>query len=129
MSLSDRQLPALALARTRSLAASAGTAMLDFTQRAQRELWVGVAVVMTADLALTAVGLAHGLAERNPVARWALAQAGIAGLAGLKMFALCLAACCWFAVPRRYGSVIPLGLILPSAVAVGVNAVLVWLVV
>jgi hypothetical protein len=91
----------------------------------ERDLWVVVVAAMSLDVMLTVYGLSVGLQEMNPIARHALDTTGVAGLAGLKLGALSLGVCCLWLVPDRYRPVIPLGLALPSVVAVGVNATLI----
>jgi len=89
----------------------------------ERWFWLVAAVVMLADVALTIYGLELGLRETNPVARAALDRAGVAGLVGLKGLALAVAGICWYLVPGDFRIVVPLGLLLPSLVAVLVNVV------
>jgi hypothetical protein len=91
----------------------------------ERDLWLVVVAAMSLDVMLTVYGLSVGLQEMNPIARRALETAGVLGLAGLKLGALSLGVCCLWLVPDRYRPVIPLGLALPSVVAVGVNATLI----
>lgn len=94
----------------------------------ERELWLLVVATMAADVALTVYGRQIGLVEMNPVARLALDVAGTFGLVGLKSLALALGACCWWVVPGRYAPAVPLGLALPTTMAVVSNATLVTLV-
>jgi hypothetical protein len=89
------------------------------------DLWLVVIAAMALDVALTVFGLSVGLQEMNPIARHALDTAGVFGLAGLKLGALLVGVCCLWLVPDPYRSVVPIGLAVPSVVAVGVNAALI----
>lgn len=94
----------------------------------ERELWLVAIGAMVADVVLTLYGLHVGLVENNPIARTAIHVQGATGLVVLKLVALCLAAGCWAVLPDRYGPVIPLGLAIPTLVAVVSNALLVTIV-
>jgi hypothetical protein len=87
----------------------------------ERDLWILVAAAMLVDVTLTVHGRHLGLVEVNPVARHALAGFGVLGLYGLKLVALGLGGCCRLGVGDRYGPVVPLGLAIPSLIAVCVN--------
>ena len=95
----------------------------------ERGFWLVAGAVMLADVALTTYGLEIGLREINPVARAALDGAGVAGLVALKALALAVAGVCWLLVPEDFRVVVPLGLLLPSLVAVLVNVVTIGVVV
>lgn len=90
--------------------------------RYERELWFLTVAAMLVDVTLTVHGLHLGLRELNPVARAALEQMGAVGLYGLKAIALLLGAVCAAVVPERYTPFVPLGLAVPSLVAVVINA-------
>jgi hypothetical protein len=77
---------------------------------------------MLVDVTLTVHGLTLGLAELNPVANAAIDALGVLGLYALKLLALGVGLCCRVVVPDRYGVLVPLGLGLPSALAVAINA-------
>jgi len=94
----------------------------------ERELWFVVTAAMLVDVTLTVHGLTLGLRELNPVAKAAIDSLGVLGLYALKSVALCAGLCCRVAIPDRYGPIVPLGLGLPSAVAVFINATLVTMV-
>lgn len=88
----------------------------------ERHLWVIVALSFVADVHLTYVGLQHGLTEGNPVIRWVIAHLGIGALIVVKLAVITLAALVRWHRPR-HGPVVPLGLAVPSATAVALNAV------
>jgi len=88
----------------------------------ERDLWILVAAAMLVDVTLTVHGRQLGLIEVNPIARHALAGFGVLGLYGLKLVALGLGGCCRLGVGDRYGPVVPLGLAVPSLIAVCVNS-------
>lgn len=89
----------------------------------ERELWLVVVGAMLIDVTLTVHGRQIGLVERNPVARLSIDAFGVLGLYGLKIVALGLGGACRLAVPDRYGPVVPIGLAIPSLLAIGVNAI------
>lgn len=97
-----------------------------------RALWGLAVVAMALDVAITGVGLSLGFRERNPVARAFIETGGLlfAGVA-LKGGCLLLGYVCWRLVPRvspalaGRRNLVPLGVALPSWVAVGLNAALV----
>jgi hypothetical protein len=88
----------------------------------ERHLWVIVALTLVADVHLTHMGLQYGLIEGNPVARWAIGVGGIGALALGKVAILGIAVLVRKRYPR-HGPVIPLGLVVPWATAVALNAV------
>ncbi|MEF8784866.1 MAG: DUF5658 family protein [Haloarculaceae archaeon] len=87
----------------------------------ERELWFVVFAAMLVDVTLTVHGLTLGLTERNPIARAAIDTAGVLGLYAIKVGALFVGGCCRLVVDDRYGVVVPVGLAVPSLVAVVVN--------
>lgn len=101
-----------------------------------RTLWALAVFAMTLDIALTALGLSLGLVERNPIAQALIESVGLLG-AGilLKGAVLGFGYGCWRLVPRvaptatRHRNLLPLGVALPSWVAAGINATLIWSVV
>lgn len=94
---------------------------IEVLSRYERELWGLTLVAMILDVILTIQGLRLGLHELNPVARTALDQAGAFGLYGLKSVAVLLGVFCVLVIPDRYTPFVPLGLALPSVVAVFIN--------
>ncbi len=99
--------------------------LLASAEDLERGLWLLLVVAMLVDISLTVHGLQLGLVEANPIASRALSVFGIPGLYGLKGVALGLGGCCRLLVGDRYGSVVPLGLAIPSLAAVGVNSALI----
>ena len=102
-----------------------------------RTLWTLAVLAMVLDVAITGVGLSLGLRERNPVADAAIDAVGLFG-AGvvLKGGVLVFSYVCWRLFPRflpsapdHHRNVVPLGVAVPSWVAVGINTTLVLLVV
>ena len=98
-----------------------------------RTLWVLAVSAMVLDVAITGVGLSLGLSERNPVARAAIDAIGLFG-AGvvLKGGVLAFSYACWRLFPRflpttpdHHRNVVPLGVAVPSWVAVGINTTLI----
>jgi hypothetical protein len=98
---------------------------LQILSQYEQELWVLTLVAMILDVTLTVQGLRLGLQELNPVARTALDQAGAFGLYGLKSVAVLLGICCVLMIPDRYSPFVPLGLALPSVVAVLINSIVI----
>lgn len=90
-----------------------------------RLLWGAVLLVMVGDLVSTVYGLRQGFAEGNPVAAAVLAEHGAAGLVALKGVALAWACAIWYACRRRYGVAALVGLLLPQAVALCSNLLLI----
>lgn len=90
-------------------------------------LWAIVVVAMIADTLLTYYGLERGLTETNPVARLGLQRFGYASLGLLKGFALGVGLCCRPLLPRRYSTVVPLGLAIPWIAASVINLVTIGL--
>ena len=80
---------------------------------------------MLVDVTLTVHGLTLGLTEANPVARTAIDTAGVLGLYTLKAGSLAVGGCCRLAVRDRYGVVVPVGLGLPSLLAVVINTAII----
>jgi hypothetical protein len=106
---------------------------LDGVLARPRVLWALAVLAMVLDVAITGVGLSLGLSERNPVAQAAIDAVGLFG-AGvvLKGGVLLFGYVCWRLFPRllpttpdHHRNVVPLGMALPSWVAVGVNTALV----
>lgn len=87
----------------------------------ERTLWLVVLAVLVGDLLTTYVGLNAGLTESNPVARSAIARFGFASLVVIKAFAVGVGLGCRALLPRDYTALVPAGLALPWAVAVGIN--------
>lgn len=96
-------------------------------------LWTLAVVAMVLDIAITGVGLSFGLSERNPVAQAAIDAIGLFG-AGvvLKGGVLAFGYACWRlfsrlfpTTPDHHRNVVPLGVAVPSWVAVGINTSLV----
>ena len=83
--------------------------------------WAVVVVAFALDLATTRIGLAVGLAERNPVAASLLAAHGFAALVWLKVAVLGVGAACCTALPAGARAAVPVGLAIPSCGAVVVN--------
>lgn len=105
-----------------------GEHRVDFWHRlssVESRLWALAVVAMLVDVTLTVHGLQLGLAEMNPVARRALETAGVLGLYVLKVVALGTGLFCQRLVPDRLSALVPLVLLLPSLVAVLVNATLI----
>lgn len=91
----------------------------------ERDLWIVVAAAMLVDVTLTVHSRQMGLVERNPIACHALGGFGVLGLYGLKSVALGLGGCCRLLVDDRYGAPVPLGLAVPSLIAVSINSPLI----
>jgi hypothetical protein len=100
------------------------SALLDELASVERELWLVVVATLVVDVWLTHVGLQHGLHEGNPVMRAAIETFGIAVLALTKVGVLALAGLTRQALSQQRGVVVPLGLALPWAGAVLINAAL-----
>ena len=101
---------------------------LEWLCGVQVHLWLFVVVGMLADIILTIYGLEVGLTETNPIAVAALDASGAAGLFVIKLAALGVGGLVWLLVPRRVEGIVPLGLLLPSLGAVGINLVMIALV-
>lgn len=108
---------------------SAGESLLTTISAVERELWLVVVLAMLADVPLTLYGLELGLTEMNPVARAAIERTGGLGLYFLEALALGMGVCCTLLIPDRYTALVPLGLALPSVVAVIINTVLITVIV
>ncbi|ELY70599.1 DUF5658 family protein [Natronobacterium gregoryi] len=93
--------------------------------RLERLLWALVALSLLGDVVTTFVGLHLGLAESNPVARSAISGYGLAGMLGLKAFAVGLGLACRPLLPCTYRAVVPAGLALPWTLATCNNLVLI----
>ena len=102
---------------------------LHWLNRYERELWFVTISAMLMDVTLTVHGLQLGLRELNPVARAALDVAGAVGLYGLKGVALLLGGICIQLIPTKYTALVPLGLAIPSTIAVVINSTLILYVV
>lgn len=90
----------------------------------ERVLWGVVVLVMLLDVATTAFGIQRGLQEGNGLVRSAVSAYGISGLVGIKVAVLALAGVLASQVPDRMSPVVPLGLLLPTLIAVAVNLAL-----
>lgn len=91
----------------------------------EAELWAVVALLMLGDVVLTAYGLALGLSESNPLAAVVLDTHGVEGLAVMKGLVLACGGIAARSLPVPTSVVVPLGLLVPTLVAVVVNLVLV----
>ena len=98
-----------------------------------RALWGLAVLAMVLDLAITGVGLSMGFREGNPIARAFIDAVGLlaAGLT-LKGVVLLVGYGCWrlfpTVVPRASANrrnLVPVGVALPSWVAVAINTALV----
>lgn len=111
---------------------SCGQAWCDRTLqslgRYERELWLLTLGAMLVDVTLTVHGLQLGLRELNPVARAALDTAGVLGLYALKGVALTMGVCCVRLIPSTYSPLVPLGLAIPSVLAVIINTTVISIV-
>lgn len=87
----------------------------------ERTLWLAAIFALLADVHTTYVGLQLGLAEGNPVVRAAMDTIGFGGLVLVKVAALGCAVVLRSRYPR-HGLVIPLGLVVPWALAASLNA-------
>ena len=87
----------------------------------ERALWGAVVCAFALDTATTAAGLAIGLDEANPIAADLIADWGLGALVASKVLVLVLAVATRAAVDDRHGVVVPLGLVVPPAVAVLLN--------
>lgn len=87
----------------------------------RRLLWGTVLVVMLLDVATTYVGVQYGLTEGNRLVRLAMDTFGILGLLLIKGVVLSIAAVLAVSIPKRVTPIIPLGLILPTTIAVTIN--------
>lgn len=94
----------------------------------ERLLWGMVVAVMLLDVGTTAIGLQYGLQEGNALVAGAIETFGIAGLLIVKAGVLGLAATVAFWIPSRVSPVVPLGLALPTLIAVTTNLALVGMV-
>ncbi len=88
----------------------------------ERLCWALVALSLIADVATTFVGLHLGLAESNPAARGAIERYGVAGMLGLKAFAIGVALACRPLLEREYRAIVPAGLAVPWLAAAVLNA-------
>ncbi len=95
--------------------------LLQLLTRYERELWFMTLSAMLIDITLTVHGLQLGLRELNPVARAALDSVGVLGLYGLKICALLFGVVAVQIIPNRYSPLVPLGLAIPSVMAVAIN--------
>ncbi|WP_049928255.1 DUF5658 family protein [Halopiger goleimassiliensis] len=87
----------------------------------ERLLWGLVALSLIGDVATTFLGLHLGLAEANPVARSAIDGYGLVGMLALKAVAVGIGVACRPLLPAIYRPIIPAGLAVPWAIAVGIN--------
>jgi len=102
-----------------------GDRLLQLLRAYERELWLLTLGAMLVDVTLTVHGLQLGLRELNPVGRAALDVAGILGLYALKGVALGLGVSCVLLIPRKFRPLVPLGLAIPSVLAVLINTVVI----
>jgi hypothetical protein len=79
---------------------------------------------MVLDVATTAVGLQVGLSEGNAVVLAALEAFGLLGLLALKTVVVGAAALAASLIPDAISPVIPLGLVIPTTIAVATNLAL-----
>lgn len=86
-----------------------------------RWLWAATLAAVLGDLVTTLYGLHIGLAERNPVVVWVLAEFGVAGMVAMKVVAVGWVVAIWWALGRTYGLAALAGLFLPQALAVCLN--------
>ncbi|MFW5911351.1 MAG: hypothetical protein ACOCQV_01300 [Halolamina sp.] len=98
-----------------------------------RTLWALAALAMALDVLITGVGLSLGLAERNPLANAAIDAVGLfrAGVL-LKGASLAVGYTAWRLLPRmrttstdQLRNLVPIGVAIPSWIAVGINTSLV----
>lgn len=99
-------------------------ALFDEIAAVERELWLVVVATLVVDVWLTHIGLQHGLHEGNPVMRAAIETFGIAALGLTKVGVLGLAGLTRRQLSEQRGVVVPLGIALPWAGAVVINATL-----
>ncbi len=93
--------------------------------QAERELWLIAIAAMLVDVTLTVHGLQLGLQELNPIAVRVLEISGVVGLYLLKAGAILVGLSCRPLLPDRYTAIIPLGLAIPSVIAVLNNSLLI----
>ena len=86
-------------------------------------LWGLVLGALVLDLGLTLYGFQLGFVEQNALARWLLAEFGVAGVVGLKLGALTLALSLRQVMPRAYRGLVPLALAIPWWLGALANAV------
>lgn len=94
----------------------------------ERLLWGMLVVVMALDVWTTMLGLQYGLNEGNQLVSAAIHAFGIPGLLLVKVVVLALAGGLASMIPDRATPVIPLGLVLPTLIAVTTNLALVAMV-
>ncbi|WP_254764266.1 DUF5658 family protein [Natrinema marinum] len=87
----------------------------------ERLLWAVVGVALIADVLTTFVGLELGLAESNPAARGAIEGYGVAGMLGLKAFAIGVGLLCRPLLEQAYRPIVPAGLAVPWLAAALLN--------
>jgi len=100
-----------------------GAGLVPEWSRRERLWWAAVAVALVADTLSTLAGLRMGYAEGNPVARTAL-LVGPAGLVGLKLAVVGLAACCGSLLEGPSRLAAPAALALTWTVATCLNVTL-----
>lgn len=103
--------------------------ILQVLSQYERELWFLTLAAMLMDVTLTTHGLQLGLRELNPIARAAIEWIGILGLYGLKGVAILLGVLCVWLIPEKYTPLVPLGLFIPSLIAVMINTLVIFAVV
>lgn len=91
----------------------------------ERFLWGMVVFIMLLDVVTTTGGLQYGLQEGNALVGVAIETFGIAGLLLVKVVVLGLAATVVVWIPDRVIPIVPLGLVLPTLIAVTTNIALV----
>ncbi len=87
----------------------------------ERLLWALVMLALLADVATTFVGLHLGLSESNPAARGAIEGYGVAGMLGLKAFAIGVGLVCRPLLEQAYRPIVPAGLAVPWLAAALLN--------
>jgi hypothetical protein len=89
-------------------------------------LWALLLVATAADVVTTLYGISAGMAEGNPFVATTLATTGVAGFFVLTAAVLAFGYACWQLLPRSQALAVPTGLALPTALAAGSNAVVLF---
>jgi hypothetical protein len=100
-----------------------GERLLRLLADAEHVLWLVVLVSLTLDVYLTFQGLQHGLAEWNPVMKYAMGSVGFPVLGLTKVLVLGSAGLLRAARPEL-GPLIPLAVAIPWVLTVVVNLVM-----
>jgi uncharacterized membrane protein len=88
-------------------------------------LWATLVVATVLDIATTVYAIEHlAAAEGNPFVRAVMAHAGYGGFVAAKLAMLGIGVAVWRVVPRHQQLAVPLGLSLPTVLAVCINATL-----